>query len=169
MLTGQDLKSLQNTFTQQEEEFVEQDYLIEHLDYSYISQCQNVQELRKLEAVLDSGKEGEYPKLLEFTRSRISSLQPPKDEDEEESFSSLVNSLISQSSENSEISEISLQKNLDPKFDKDFSKISKFSTEKLKVFSKCDFYTRKTCSDREKEKGNECFKAGGIRKLIDRI
>jgi hypothetical protein len=166
MITEHDLRNLQNTFVNNEQNtFVnnEQDYLIEHLDYTYISQCKDVKELQKLQEILESGKEGDYPQLLEFLKGKISELLP-QEKDEEFQFQDLVDSLrdlenFKNVSKDLEKFNASVDKT---SFDKSFSRISIFSKDKVGLLSKSDFASRSSLAEREKEKGNECFKAGGM-------
>ncbi|KAI8903748.1 hypothetical protein EDD86DRAFT_214142 [Gorgonomyces haynaldii] len=52
------------------------EYDVEHLDYRYISGCENLQELKLLLEVLKSGKEGYYPQLEDHIQQRMASLDP---------------------------------------------------------------------------------------------
>lgn len=49
---------------------------IEHLDYEYVRNCKNVEELEKVIEILKSGEEGFYPDLIKFTVSKLSELDP---------------------------------------------------------------------------------------------
>ena len=46
-------------------------YAVEHLDYKYVEKCEDADELRDLLKVLESGKEGFYPRLNKFTEDRL--------------------------------------------------------------------------------------------------
>lgn len=82
MIGPSDLKDLQKQFQEQQplEQEQGEEYLVEHLDYQYIQNCTNVKELQLLQNVLESGKEGFYPQLLEFIKTRIHTLQPVEKE-----------------------------------------------------------------------------------------
>ncbi|XP_065063184.1 sperm-associated antigen 1-like [Rhopilema esculentum] len=49
---------------------------IAHLDYKYISECNNAKELEKLLKILRSGEEGHYPDLVKYTEKKLDSLSP---------------------------------------------------------------------------------------------
>ncbi|EDV20339.1 uncharacterized protein TRIADDRAFT_61052 [Trichoplax adhaerens] len=49
---------------------------VEHLDYSYIKNCNNAKELEKIIKVLRSGDEGLYPDLIEFAEKKLETVNP---------------------------------------------------------------------------------------------
>lgn len=57
------------------------DVPIEHLDYSYVGKCEDSTELKRILAVLKSGKEGKYPALEQTVEEKIISLLPPSERD----------------------------------------------------------------------------------------
>lgn len=52
------------------------DVSVDQMDYSYIDKCSNEKELAKILRALRSGKEGFYPKLIEFCENKLRSLNP---------------------------------------------------------------------------------------------
>lgn len=82
MIGPSDLRDLQKQFQEEPNlgEEKEEEFLVEHLDYQYIRNCTDVKELQLLQNVLESGKEGFYPQLLEFLKNRIHTLQPVEKE-----------------------------------------------------------------------------------------
>ena len=82
MIGPNDLKDLQKQFQQdpQIESLPVEEYLVEHLDYQYIGKCTDIKELQLLQNVLEIGKEGFYPQLLEFLKERIQTIQPVEKE-----------------------------------------------------------------------------------------
>lgn len=49
---------------------------IEHLDYGYIKNCRNVQEMERMIEILRSGEEGFYPDLTKFAENKLQELDP---------------------------------------------------------------------------------------------
>uniref|UniRef100_A0A182NV72 Fatty acyl-CoA reductase C-terminal domain-containing protein n=1 Tax=Anopheles dirus TaxID=7168 RepID=A0A182NV72_9DIPT len=52
------------------------DLLLEHLDFEYIRQSNNVREVENIVKVLRSGEEGYFPQLTAFAEERLKSLRP---------------------------------------------------------------------------------------------
>lgn len=52
---------------------------VEHLDYQYIEECKNVNEMKNILLVLKSGKEGKYPKLEDKVEQVLLQLLPEKE------------------------------------------------------------------------------------------
>ncbi len=82
MIGPNDLKDLQKHFTNNEPQTIpiEEEYIVEHLDYTYIRECKDIKQLHKLKGVLESGKEGSFPQLLEFLKNRLQELDPQDNE-----------------------------------------------------------------------------------------
>ena len=55
------------------------DVPLEHLDFQYIRECKNGNEVEKILKALRSGKEaGHYPDLIEFAEKRLRELKPKR-------------------------------------------------------------------------------------------
>ena len=49
---------------------------VDHLDFDYIRDCQNVRELERIIEILKSGEEGYYPDLMRFTEDQLMRVDP---------------------------------------------------------------------------------------------
>ncbi len=54
------------------------DVPVDHLDYKYVRECNNVVKLKDIVRVLQSGKEGLYPDLERCARERLLELMPER-------------------------------------------------------------------------------------------
>ena len=54
------------------------DVPVDHLDYKYVRECTDVDQLKDIIRVLQSGKEGLYPDLERCARERLLELMPER-------------------------------------------------------------------------------------------
>ena len=52
---------------------------IDELDFDFVAKCTDTQRLRDILAILESGKEGHYPELIQATIDRLLAQLPPKE------------------------------------------------------------------------------------------
>jgi tetratricopeptide (TPR) repeat protein len=52
---------------------------IDELDFDFVAKCTDTQKLRAILAILESGKEGHYPELIQATINRLLDQLPPKE------------------------------------------------------------------------------------------
>ena len=81
MLGPQDIKQfMQATMPEDKDQLpdneAEYEYDISHLDYTFVANCNDVKELKKLLRILKSGKEGYYADLERAFEKRIETLDP---------------------------------------------------------------------------------------------
>lgn len=65
-----------NLFDQVSAQKKSHDIPIDHLDYKYVNQCNDVKELEKIYKTLVSGVEGKYPDLEDFVFKKIANINP---------------------------------------------------------------------------------------------